>query len=81
MTVTIPDEAIAGMKLTPDEARIGVAVGLFADGRATLARGARIAGLSFLDFQRELARRHIPRHYGVAEFEQDIETLRATGGP
>ena len=81
MTLTIPDEAIAGMQLTPDEARIDLAVGLFAAGRVTLARGARIAGKRFLDFQRELAHRHIPIHYGVSDFEQDIETLRATGTP
>ena len=76
MTLTIPDEALAGVPLTPDQARVELAVGLFADGRVTLARGARIAGQTHLAFQKELARRHIALHYGVADFEQDLATLR-----
>lgn len=78
MTVTIPDEAIAGLGLTAEEARVDLAAGLFADGRVTVARGARVAGLFHLQFQRELGRRQIPVHYDVGEFERDLLTLRET---
>ena len=76
MTLTIPDDALEGVRLTSDQARVEVAVGLFADGRVTLARGARLAGIPHLQFQRELGRRHIPMHYDVADFERDLLTLR-----
>ncbi len=80
MTLTIPDDALDGVQLTPDQARIEVAVGLYADGRVTLARGARLAGIPHLQFQRELGRRHIPVHYDVADYERDVLTLRETSG-
>jgi predicted HTH domain antitoxin len=73
MTVTIPDDAIG--KMTPEQVRLELAVALFAANKATLARAARIAGLPYLAFQRELGRRQIPMHYGLAEYEADMRTL------
>jgi predicted HTH domain antitoxin len=35
--------------------------------------------MSRLEFQHLLASRRIPVHYDVADFEQDIETLREVG--
>ena len=76
MTVTIPDEAVRGLLTSPDEARKELAASLYASGRATMGRAAKIAGLSYIDMQRELYRRQIPMHYGVADLEQDLKTLR-----
>ena len=47
----------------------------FAQERLTLAQGARFAGLDFLAFQRELALREIPIHYGPKEFAEDLADL------
>ena len=77
MTVTIPDEAIGGLNFSPEQARLELAVALFAANRVSTARGARIAGLTFIDFQRELGRRRIPMHYGVEDWEKDLETIRS----
>lgn len=75
MTITIPDETLGDLRLTSEQTRLEIAVGLFADRRVTLARAAKIAGVPFLTFQRELAKRRIPLHYEVEDFEADVRTL------
>lgn len=77
MIVTIPDEALGNLNLSPERVRLELAVALFADNQATLAGAAHIAGLPYLAFQRELGRRRIPVHYGLAEYEADLRTLAA----
>ena len=75
MTITIPDETLGQLRLTPEQTCMEIAVGLFADKRVTLARAAKIAGVPFLTFQRELGRRRIPLHYETVDFEADVRTL------
>jgi len=75
MTITIPDDALGVRITTPEQARLELAIALFVGNRASVSRGARIAGSSFLDFQRELGRREIPQHYGMKEYEADLRTL------
>ena len=76
MTITIPDDTFGTRVTTPEQARLELAIALFVGNRASVSRGARIAGLSFLDFQRELGRREIPQHYGIEDLEQDLRTLK-----
>ena len=75
MTITIPDDAFGTKITSPEQARLELAIALFVANRASVSRGARIAGLSFLDFQRELGRREIPQHYGIEDWEADLRTL------
>lgn len=81
MTVTIPDDAIGTLLASPEEARIELAAALYASKRASMGRAARIAGLPHIDMQREIYRRQIPLHYGVAEWEEDLRTLRTEARP
>jgi predicted HTH domain antitoxin len=74
--ITIEDELLQGLNLSDGEARIVLAVGLYADRRVTLGRGAHIAGISQPEFQRDLGRRRVPVNYDVAEFEADLHALR-----
>ena len=75
MTITIPDDAFGKTITSPEQARLEFAIALFVGNRASVSRGARIAGLTFLEFQRELGRREIPQHYGMEEYEADLRTL------
>jgi predicted HTH domain antitoxin len=71
MQITVQDDLVRDAHLdtlTEEEARLALAVGLFAEEGLTLAQAARFAGLDFLAFQRELALREIPVHYGPKEF-------------
>jgi len=74
--ITIEDELLQGLNLSDREARIDLAVGLYADRRVTLGRAARIAGISQPEMMRELGRRRVPMNYDVAEYEADLQTLR-----
>jgi predicted HTH domain antitoxin len=75
VNIAIADELLRGVDLSPEQARLEFAVGVFSDGKVTLGRGAEIAGLTQAEFLRELGRRRIPQHYDIAEFEEDLRTL------
>ena len=79
MPVTIPDDVLAAAQLSEPDVKRELALTLFQQERLTLAQASRLAEMSQRDFQLLLASRHIPVHYGTAEFEQDLETLRQLG--
>jgi predicted HTH domain antitoxin len=79
MSVVIPDEVLRSSGMTGPELLQEVAILLFQRERLTLAQASRLAGIGRLQFQHLLASRRIPVHYDVADFEQDLETLRDLG--
>jgi len=48
---------------------------LFTKQHTSLCRGAKIARITQLDFQRELGRRGLPIHYEVEDLQSDLRTL------
>ncbi|MBI5473235.1 MAG: UPF0175 family protein [Ignavibacteriae bacterium] len=76
MSISIPDDVLDSIQMSEAEIRLELAVALFAQERATLGQGGKIAGLSQLEFQRVLGSRRIPLHYSVEDFEADVQTLR-----
>ena len=76
MTLVIPDEVIQAARMTEQEMAQALAVALFEKEKLTLGQAARLAGLTQTAFQHLLASQGIPVHYGTAEFEQDLATLR-----
>jgi len=74
MSLTIPDELLQAAQMSADEFRLESAVWLYQSRRLSLAHAARWAGLTRLEFQRELARRNIPV-YTEAEFQHDLAAL------
>ena len=79
MSLVVPDEILTATRMTETEMRQEIAVMLFRREKLTLAQASRFAGMHRIAFQHLLASRHIPVHYGVADFEQDIENLREMG--
>ncbi|HLJ79858.1 MAG TPA: UPF0175 family protein [Ktedonobacterales bacterium] len=75
MHIEIPDD----LGVTEDQARLDFAVGLYTSRSASLARVARLAGLSRIDFQRVLAERDIPLAYDSNDLNHDIATLKRLG--
>lgn len=67
-------------ELTPEQTRLVLAVGLFAENRQTLAQAAALAGLDRLAFQRHLAARGIPLHYGREGFDMDSAAIKERNG-
>ncbi len=75
MLIEVQDEALRGLELTVDRARLDLAIGLFTDRRITLGRAAEIARTTQLAFQQELGRRGIPIHYDLEDLRADVDTL------
>ena len=79
MALVIADEFLQAAHLSPAEMSQEIAVLLFAQERLTLAQAARLAQMPQWRFQALLASRGIAIHYGVAELEADLQTLRELG--
>jgi predicted HTH domain antitoxin len=80
MVIEIHDAALHGLNLTPEEALLDLAIGLYTERRVTLGRAAEIARLPQLRFQQELGRRGINLHYSTEDLAADVATLAALGG-
>lgn len=83
MAFTLADDVVQAAHLsdlTPAQTRLALAVGLFAEDRLTLAQAADLAGLNRLAFQRHLAARGIPLHYGQEGFDMDLATIEGQHG-
>jgi predicted HTH domain antitoxin len=76
MTLTLPDDLLRATRLTEAELQIEFALALFGIERLTLGQAALLAGLPQLDFQRLLASRNIPLHYGIEAMELDLERAK-----
>jgi predicted HTH domain antitoxin len=76
VVIELPDVEINGLDLTAEQARLELAIGLYAGREVSLGRAARIAALPYDVFMREAARRGIPINYTEADALQDIETVR-----
>ena len=65
--------------MTPAELKLELALTLFQQDKLSFGKARELAGLSVVQFQRELGRRKISPHYGVREFEEDLVTLKGMG--
>jgi len=68
-------------RLTPPEAALHLAIGLFVTEEATLGQAAEVAGLSQAAFLRELGRRRISLHYGLEELAEDLKMVSTFSAP
>ena len=77
MTVTLPDGLLESTKLTEVELVRELALTLFQSERLTLGQAAQLCALPQLEFQRLLASRRIPIHYGLEEMRQDLRRVES----
>jgi len=76
MTIELPDTDIESLHLTPQQARLELAVGLYAGREVTLGRAARIAGTTYAAFMQEIGKRGICVSYTEQDALDDIRQLR-----
>jgi predicted HTH domain antitoxin len=74
--IELPDSALEGTGMTPEWAKLELAVALYRDRKASMGRATQIAGLARLEFQRELGKRGVMVDYEVEDLHADLETLR-----
>ncbi len=75
MTIEISDTIAKKAKLTSQDILLRVAILLFIEEEVTLAQAAQLAGMHQIQFQKELAKRKIPIHYGEEEYLRDLKTI------
>jgi predicted HTH domain antitoxin len=75
MTIELPDVKIGSEPLTPEQARIEIACGLYAAWKVSEFQATQIAGLPRILFWEELGKRKIPRQYGPEDLEHDLRVL------
>lgn len=80
MTIELPDKEIGALHLTNEEARIELACGLYAARKVSMGRAAKIAGIPYVHFMREVGKRGICMNYSMEDLQQDIETVRQRVG-
>ena len=76
MMIELPDTDLESLHLTQEQARLELAVGLYAGREVTMGRAARIAGTTYAAFMREIGKRGICVSYTEQDALDDIKQLR-----
>jgi len=79
MSLVIPDDILRAANISASDLLRELAILLFQQDKLTLGQASEFAGVSQLEFQRLLAKRHIAVHYDTQEFSDDLDTLRRMG--
>ena len=79
MTIELPE--LDSLRLTPGQARVELAVGLYAGRRVTLGHGAKIAGISHAHFLQEIGQRGLHIHYTAGDALDDMATVNQLCAP
>ena len=78
-TLELPPGLMQAARMTPGELKLELALTLFQQNKLSFGKARELAGMSVLEFQREMGKRKISPHYGVREFDEDMATLKSMG--
>ena len=79
MSVVIPDKIVKASGMLEEELMLELVILLFQKDKISLGKASELAGMNQLRFQRLLASRNICIYYDVAEFQEDLKSLRGRG--
>jgi len=79
VSIEIPQEVLHAARMTPEEMKRELAVLLFQQGKLSFGKAREMAGMTVRAFQQLLGSRGITVHYDVADYEEDLATLKALG--
>ena len=80
LSLEIPREVLESARMTVADAKLELAITLFAGNRLSLGKAAELAGLPVGEFQMHLGTRHLGPHYDTADALEDRQTLAALRG-
>ena len=80
MGLLISDDFLERSELSAEELQVELACHLYQQQRLNFSYARELSGLNHLQFQKELGKRRISRHYNVAEFEDDLRTIERLYG-
>ena len=67
------------LKLSPSELLVDIAVYLYNIEKLTMGQAKKFAGLTQIDFQKEMSKRGGCIKYDLEDFEKDLQTLKKIG--
>ena len=73
-TIEIPRHVLESARVTPEEARVELALELYRQRRLSIGHARELAGKSLWEFRQLLASRRIAPHYGVDDLDEDMRT-------
>jgi predicted HTH domain antitoxin len=76
VALEIPREVIHATKMSAEELRGELAIHLFQQGKLSFGKAKEMAGMTFWVFQQLLGARGILVHYGLEDYEEDLDALR-----
>ncbi len=79
ISIEIPREIIHATRMTPQELKRDLAVLLYQQGKLSFGKSREMADMTVWAFQQLLGSREIPVHYGVEDYEDDLQALRELG--
>lgn len=65
--------------MTPGQAKVELAISLYAQGRLSIGKARELAGMSLWDFRQLLGARKIEPHFNEEDLDQDIDALKKLG--
>ena len=77
--IDIPREVLHATRMSPQELKRELAIHLFQRDKLSFGKAREMAGMTVWEFQQFLGSRGISVHYDVAEYEEDLETLKELG--
>ncbi len=72
----IPGNTLKEIRIPPAQLLIDLAVYLYDKEKLTMGQAKKLAQLTQIQFQKEMAKREVTIKYDVEDFEQDLETLK-----
>ena len=80
LSMEIPIDVLESARMTMADAKLELAIALFAAGRLSMGKAAELAVLPVAEFQMHLGTRHLGPHYDAADAREDRETLATLRG-
>jgi predicted HTH domain antitoxin len=79
MSILISDELLQAANMSDAELKTELAILLYQQKKLGLSKAREFAGVALIEFQQELARRHIPVFDDMTSLEVEISQLQSLG--
>ena len=76
--IDVPRDVLESARLTPDEARVELAVHLYAAGRLGFSKARQLAGMPLWQFRHVLGARGVEAQYDAAALAEDLSSLSSS---
>ncbi|MBE0699976.1 MAG: UPF0175 family protein [Anaerolineaceae bacterium] len=79
VNLSIPRDILDSARMTPNQAKIELAVSLYAQGRLSIGKARELANMPIWELRQLLGSRKIEPHFNEDDLDQDVDTLTNMG--